>query len=237
MNADKNNKNTSKKIRIYRTKAFKVLIAQENHSQITTELLEHSPLIVIAFKEDIQIEETLKTIHRVDIADQNRQSTQNRYNYFDQSLKEVITQTIIEIAHIQTLRIQTYVMTAQEIIQTTAIEIFQIILIEITLTKDHTAIQTTDRIVIIKTKDLEVDRELSKQIKKHLIILVKETITVKTDQEIILSHRIGVTNTAGVAYQNIKDKSTKYNLQMKPAQALQLLTIQKLQISTKPHTL
>ena len=110
-------------------------------------------------------------------------------------------------------------------------------MIEITLTKDHTAIQTTDRIVIIKTKDLEVDRELSKQIKKHLIILVKELITVKTDQEIILSHRIGVTNTAGVAYQNIKDKSTKYNLQMKPAQALQLLTIQKLQISTKPHTL
>ena len=127
LNADKNNKIASKTIRIYRTKAFKVLIAQENHSQITTELLEHSPLIVIAFKEDIQIEETLKTIHRVDLADQIDKVLKIDTINLDQSLKEVITQTIIEIAHIQTLKIQTYVMTAQEIIQTTAIEIFQII--------------------------------------------------------------------------------------------------------------
>ena len=109
LNADKNNKNTRKKIRNYRTKAYrtkatKVLIAQENHSQITTELIKQNPLIVIAFAEDMKIDEILKSIHRVDLADQIDKILNIDTINLDQSLKEVITQTIIELAHIQTLR-------------------------------------------------------------------------------------------------------------------------------------
>ena len=72
-------------------------------------------------------------------------------------------------------------MTAQEVLQTTAIETFQIIVVGITLLMDHKTILTIDRIMKIIITD-------------PLIILELETTTIKSDQENFFSHRVEITH-------------------------------------------
>ena len=121
----------------------------------------------------------------------------------DQTLIEVITQTITEITHLQTFEIETITMTGQEVLQTTAIETIQIIVVGITLLIDHKTILTIDHIIKFIITDPVITLEI-------------ETTTIKTEQEIFLSHRVEITHnistnkikTTEVVHQKIKDKST-----------------------------
>ena len=86
-------------------------------------MTDQNPRILIIFAEDHHIKETQKTIHKTDIADQLLKVHSIEIITRDQILIEENTQTIAEIAHIQTFGIETDPMIAQETIQTTAIEI------------------------------------------------------------------------------------------------------------------
>ena len=94
-------------------------------------------------------------------------------------------------------------MTAQKVLQTTAIETFQIIVVGITLLIDHKTILTIDRIMKIIITDPVIIQEI-------------ETTTIKTDQENFFGHSVEITHnistnkikTTEVVHQKIKDKST-----------------------------
>ena len=88
-----------------RGQIFNIILAQENHSQLTIIITDHNPLILIVFAEDHQVEIFHNTIHAIDIADQIFSIISTEVTTLDQILKELITQTIIEIAHIQILGI------------------------------------------------------------------------------------------------------------------------------------
>ena len=156
-------------------------------------MTDQNPRILIIFAEDHHIKETQKTIQKTEIADQLVKVHSIEIITRDQILIEENSQTIAEIAHIQTFGIETDPMIAQETIQTTAI--------------DHETIKTIDRKLIVITKD-------------PMKILEIETTTIKTEQQIILNHCIGTTHNnqidkikaTEVVNQNIKDKSIKYKL-------------------------
>ena len=123
-------------------------------------------------------------------------------------------------------------MTVQETLQIIEIENIQSIKFDITQFRDDKKNQTTDQ----KIKNLIID---------PVIILEKETLTIKTDQknylsqhiELLLNIQTSKTKTKEKVLGNIKVKSTENNFQMKQAQICQLLTIQKVRTIIRPHTL
>ena len=87
LNVDKNNKiiktnhrnienqinhfiNTWKKTKIYQAKTFTIIIAQENHFQITIIPPDNNHLTEISTAEDLRIKENHKLSHKKDIVDQ-----------------------------------------------------------------------------------------------------------------------------------------------------------------------
>ena len=99
--------------------------------------------------------------------------------------------------------------TETETTQTTETETTQIMEIETIRLIDHSITQTEDQFIIIIRTD-------------PVITLEKEATINRTDQELILNHRIAII----LNFQTHKNK-IKYHLQMEQNQTLQILTIQK----------
>ena len=114
-----------KKTRINQLKTFKVIIIQENHSQITRIPLENNHLTEISTAGDLQIEETHKFPVKIDIVDQTVKTNNIETIIQDQTQTEVTIQVIRGIFHIQTLEIDIIQKTVPEIPRITKAETTQ----------------------------------------------------------------------------------------------------------------
>ena len=162
--------------------------------------------------EDHQTNKSYKTIHKIDIGDQIFKTTSIEKFTLDQNLRESFTQTLIVTAHFKTIGIDTIPLAVNENLQIVKTESIQTIKIRITQILYHKPILTKDQIIIFIWINL-------------VIILELVTTPIKIDQKYISDHRIEIyTNkikTTEEVHQNIKNKSIKYNLQIKQAQTLQ----------------
>ena len=208
-NADKNNKtikinhknvenqinhfiSTRKKMKIYPTKTFIVIIIQENHFQITQITLDNNHLIFPIIDADNQTKENHEISHKTDIRDQTVGTISVEITIQDQIQTDLnfrlipVRIQILEIEIIQMIDLETLHIIEIENIPTIGIETIQMIEIiyikildhEIILTKDQT---TKDQIIIT----MKIN---------HATIHRTEFQVITTDKETTLNHDIGITN-------------------------------------------
>ena len=111
----------------------------------------------------------------------------------NQTQIEVIIQTIEGTVRVQTFGIDTIPLIVQEILEIIEIETTQIVKIESVRTIDHKTTPKLDHIIIIISID-------------PVIILEKDTTTIKINQEVILSQHIE--KILNILTRKIKTKST-----------------------------
>ena len=172
---------TRKKIEIYPTKTFKVIV-QENHFQITQNTLDNSHFIIRIIEEDHQIKEIHKISHKTDIVDQIveivdieitiQDQTQTNLNFclmlFPIGIleKEVIQIIDLEIFHIIEI----------DIFPTIVIETIQMIEILDVKIIDHAIFLTTDQKIII----INIDYAIIHRTEFQLITTDKKLRSVTT---------------------------------------------------------
>ena len=202
-----------KRIKIYQTKIYIVIIAVVNHSQIIQIIQEINHLITLNIEVDHQNKEIHKISHKVDI--------------FDQIVKIISIETTIHVQiqteektylipiPIQILGIGTTQTIDHEIHHTIEIEIIQIIGIEVIQTIEINVTKTIDQ-ETIHTTDLTINETITITIIDHETTHKTETPII-TNKEIILNLLIKtiIATTIPninkeVTHRNISDKLFRY---------------------------
>ena len=200
-----------KKTKIYQTKIYIVITAQENHfraTQITQGINRHITQVI---EVDHPNEEILEISHKIDIIDRIAKITKItihdqipiKQNLF---LDPVPSQTQ-GIDTIPIINHETHHTTEIETIHIIEIEVIQIIEIRITRTIDPGIIHIIDQTITDQTIIIKTDHEIIHKIETQVTII---------DTEIIPSHHIGIITVililnidTEVAHQNIKDTLIK----------------------------
>ena len=151
-------------------KKIKVITAQGNHSQTAILQTDYNPSTKLVIAKDHQVDKIHKNIHKTDLVNQILKTISIELFILDQTLIEVITQTIKESVQIPTFGIDTIPITVQEFLQKNDIKFIQIIAIELNQIIDHKSILTLEHTIITKLKApviiLELEITTVKQIRK-----------------------------------------------------------------------
>ena len=210
---------------------YKIIITQLGHSLIATVIIICNPSIETIFAEDHQIDANHILNHKIDIVERIDEKINKETITLDQTQIGVIPQIKLGITLTQILEIATISMIVQETLQKTETETTEITKTETTQIIEIETIRITDH-KNIHTKDHK------KNVIIHPVITLElETTTIRTEQETFLNHRIETIHNCRThkikaieaLHQNIKNKLSKYNLQMMQIQTLQVSTKQKLQ--------
>ena len=189
-------------MKIHQAKIFTVKIAQENHFQTATKIIENKHLIKIIFADDLQTEGIHRTFRKIF----SRSNIRNK-QYRIQDQTEAITLIITETVSTQTLGTVTILRIVQEKHHIIEIEVNQTEENENFLKIDHKTVPTIEYFTTTTKKD-------------PVIVPGIETTTTQTYRKTTLSHHLEVTfpiqihnKSTEALHHNIKDKLTKYNHQ------------------------
>ena len=205
-----------KKIKIYQTRTYTVIIALENHFQATQIFQEINHHIIPVIEVDRPNKETHQISHKIDIVDRIAKITKKEITIHDRTQTQ--QNLFLHPVPIQTQGIDT--------IATIEIEVIPAIEIRTIQTTDQGTTHILDE--IIKDQMITI-------ITDHEIIYKTETRATTIDTETNPSQPIGIititpipNNDTEVTHKSIKDKSIKCKQMKKQLQTPQILITQKI---------
>ena len=140
---------TWKKIKVYQTKTFLVILVQEKNSLLTITALANNHLINLFIEEDLQLKEIHKKSHKIYTADQIVKIISIEITIQDQIQKETIIRASLKTVPIQTFIIDTIQMIEPETSYTIGVIIYSNNRNRHYQKKtDHETIQTIDQTII-----------------------------------------------------------------------------------------
>ena len=224
-----NHSSYRKKIKIYQTKIYIVIIVQEIYFQVTQITQDINHHITPVIEVDRPNEEIHEISHKIDIADQIAKITKKTIPDRIQTQQNLFLHPVpIQTQGIDTIPIidnKTHHTTEIETIHTVDIEVILTIEIRTMQTKDQGIIHIIDRIITDQMITIKPDHKKIHKIETQVTII---------DTEIIPSHHIGIITVipilnidTEVTHQNIKDTLIKRKQMKKQLQTPQVLITQE----------